>query len=137
MFRISGRPGSAEIGLATDVGLYLNFDVTNDVNQSLTGLPAGCPGGFNFAKDAKCPVNKLEEPHGTTPLYQMVEEYAHDQNRWMEDFVPTMEKMMSNGYNNDDLIDSGYDYASIKCYGRSRFRTTNCIYKSEGDGDVR
>ena len=41
------------------------------------------------------------------------------------------------GKNDGDLVDSGYDYSSIKCYGASRNGQTNCIYKSEGDGDVR
>ena len=119
------------MALPTDVGLYLDFNVTDD------GRPFGCPGGFDSLSDPQCDVNKIEEPLGAKPSHEIVEEYAKDQNAWIADFIPAMEKMMSNGYNNDDLIDSGYDYASIKCYGRSRFRTTNCIYKSEGDGDVR
>jgi len=44
---------------------------------------------------------------------------------------------MSNGYEDGELIDSGYDYNLIKCYGDSRDGETNCIYKSEGDGNVR
>ena len=119
------------MALPTDVGLYLDFNVTDD------GTPLGCPGGFGRFADAQCDVNKLEEPLGTKPLHQIVEEYAKDQHAWMTDFVPTMEKMMTNGYDDGDLVDSGYDYSSIKCYGGSRNGQTNCIYKSEGDGNVR
>ena len=119
------------MAIPTDVGLYLDFNVTED------GTPFGCPGGINKFKDAKCNVNTLEEPLGAKPLHQIVEEYAKDQDGWMADFVPTMEKMMSNGYDKSELIDSGYDYNSIKCYGDYKIGQTNCIYKSEGDGDVR
>ena len=41
---------------------------------------------------------------GSKPLHQIVEEYAHDLNVWIADFIPTMEKMMSNGYADGDLI---------------------------------
>ena len=120
------------MALPTDVGLYLDFNVTED------GTPLGCPGGFDERLgDPQCDVNKIEEPLGTKPLHQIVEEYAKDQNAWITDFIPTMEKMMSNGYENGELIDSGYDYNSIKCYGDSRDGATNCIYKSDGDGIVR
>ena len=117
------------MALPTDVGLYLDFNVTDD------GTPKGCPGGFGRFADAQCDVNKMEEPLGTKPLHQIIEEYAKDKYAWMVDFVPSMEKMMSNGY--DDLVDSGYDSSLIKCYGGSKNGQTNCIYKSEGDGDVR
>ena len=86
------------MALPVDVGLYLDFNVTDD------GTPKGCPGGFGRFADAQCDVNKLEEPLGTKPLHQIVEEYAKDQHAWMTDFVPTMEKMMSNGYDNGELL---------------------------------
>ena len=122
------------MALPTDVGLYLDFNVTED------GTPFGCPGfpeGFDRFNIPGCDVNKIEEPLGSKPLHQIVEEYAHDVNVWIADFIPTMEKMMSNGYDDGELIDSGYDYNLIKCYGDSREGATNCIYKSEGDGEVR
>ena len=51
-------------------------------------------GGF----EPKCDKNTLQIPEGTTPLHQVFEEYAQDQDKWLNDFVPTMEKMLSNGY---------------------------------------
>ena len=64
-------------------------------------------------------MNKIEEPLGSKPLHQIVEEYAHDLNVWIADFIPTMEKMMSNGYDDGDLI------------GRSKFQFK--ISSLEGD----
>ena len=119
------------MALPTDVGLYLDFNITDD------GTPVGCPGGFGRFVDAKCGVNMYEEPAGSKPLYQVVEEYADDQNAWIEDFIPTMEKMMSNGYGENDLIDSNYDYSKLSCLGATRNGFTKCFYKSENDGEVR
>ena len=119
------------MALPTDVGLYLDFNVTDD------GTPLGCPGGFDKFSAPQCDLNKIEEPLGAKPSHEIVEEYAKDQNAWIADFIHAMEKMMSNGYGNGELIDSGYDYNLIKCYGDSREGATNCIYKSEGDGEVR
>ena len=90
------------MALPTDVGLYHDFNVTDD------GRPYGCPGltepepkRFRFPE---CGVNKIEEPPGSTPLYQIVEKYATDQDAWLQDFVPALEKMLSNGYNRYESI---------------------------------
>ena len=62
------------------------------------------PVGFDKFNVPNCDVNKIEEPAGTKPLHQIVEEYAKDQNAWIADFIPTLEKMMSNGYEDGELI---------------------------------
>ena len=51
-----------------------------------------------YRADPQCGLNKLEVPAGSTPLHQIFEEYATDQDKWMDDFVPAFEKMLSNGY---------------------------------------
>ena len=38
-------------------------------------------------------------------LSDIVEEFADDAEGWMEVFVPTLEKMLANGYSDDDLVD--------------------------------
>ena len=43
-------------------------------------------------------MNKLEYPEGSTPLYQIFEEYAADNQKWVDDFIPALEKMLANGY---------------------------------------
>ena len=48
--------------------------------------------------DPQCELNKIEEPPGSTPLHEIFEEYAKDQQGWMSDFVPALHKMLSNGY---------------------------------------
>ena len=42
--------------------------------------------------DPQCGFNKMEVPKGSTPLYQIMEEYARDQDAWLRDFVPAFEK---------------------------------------------
>ena len=104
--------GKDEIALNCEMGLYLDFKVTD-------GIIHGCPGLEHFnasmASDAKgavwsrmpgkrwlgepgCPKQMLAEPAGSTPLYKIMEEYADDQTKWIDDFTIAFEKMMRNGY---------------------------------------
>jgi len=117
--------GNDEQALPCEMGLYKAFNVDHHM------IPYGCPGfkDFNMGKwggfrypaeglknydytwtliDGKkappeCPFNELAEPAGTTPLYQIVEEYANDWRRWFSDFFPALEKMLGNGYATSEL----------------------------------
>ena len=48
--------------------------------------------------DPNCGFNQMQIPSGSTPLYKIFEEYASNQTKWINDFVPVLEKMLSNGY---------------------------------------
>ena len=48
--------------------------------------------------DPNCAFNMIQEPAGSNPLYQYFEEFASSQDAFMEAFVPTLEKMLANGY---------------------------------------
>ena len=85
------------------------------------GLPSGCPGYNHFTfenikggPDAlppfrehglghafpQCPLNDMSYPEGSNdPLHAVFEEYAEDQAKWIDEFIPTYEKMLANGYN--------------------------------------
>jgi len=45
----------------------------------------------------------MSVPPGSTPLYQVVQEYADEQAKFISDFAPALEKMLSNGYSDSDL----------------------------------
>merc|ERR1712203_269473 len=109
--------GQVEIALNCEMGMYLDFKSGRD------GVLHGCVGLEHFnasmQSDTKksilsrdgvnvgqplCGKQMLEEPAGSTPLYQVMEEYAENQTAWIDDYIPTMEKMMRNGY--ESLIDS-------------------------------
>ena len=45
----------------------------------------------------ECPLNKLRVG-GSRPLNKNFELFASDQDKWVEVFIPTFEKMMANGY---------------------------------------
>ena len=63
----------------------------------------------------ECPKNTLAIPEGSTPVYQVFEEYAQDQDKWVQDFLPTYQKMLANGYADGDLEDSPYQYDRFVC----------------------
>ena len=86
------------------------FDV-----DGTSGLPHGCPGYKDFTIDKiknglhavvpKCQLNSMSYPEGTNdPIHAVFEEYAADQSKWVDDFIPTYEKMLSNGYNRSNIL---------------------------------
>ena len=122
--------GADEMAINSEIGLYLDFQVTDD------GIPYGCPNleGFNTESwkanhhiwsvkpgvgryDPECPLQTLAVPEGSTPLHEIVEEYADDQDAFIRDFIPALEKMLSNGYESSDLQDSEleYSFGSVHC----------------------
>ena len=141
--RFNTNLGQDEIALNCEVGLYLDFKVSD------TGIPYGCSGleAFNNTvwsneqgscsscwsrvpkvenpdpmknnqwefDEVSCPLNKLQEPLGSTPLHEVFEEYADDQQAWVNDYVPTFEKMISNGYSDTDLKDAPDQWTDVVC----------------------
>jgi len=51
-----------------------------------------------------CPKNDYVYPGDNMDLSAHMERYAEDQAAWIEDFFPTMEKMISNGYTATELV---------------------------------
>jgi len=112
--------GNDESMLNTDIGLFYDFQVRED------GLPTGCDNlGENFTlemfkKEYKytwsgnssvptykaetlCPLNTFAEPAGSDPLHKIVEDFADNQQYWIDSFIPAFEKMLANGYQAGDL----------------------------------
>ena len=54
--------------------------------------------------DPKCPLEDYA-PEGE-PLYTIVDDFADHQDKWFEDFLPTLEKMTENGYESGDLTEA-------------------------------
>ena len=158
--------GQDEISLNAEVGMYLDFKVTD------TGIPYGCDGltfynnetwsqytsGFCYAcwtrlpkegienpdpmnhndwynGDVGCPLNKMQVPEGSTPLHEIFEEYAADQQKWVDDYVPTFEKMLSNGYNSEELTDAPDHFTGVVCSRYSpkvqAYKYYSCYYSDE------
>ena len=98
--------GRDEMAIPSEMGLYYQFSV-----NETTGLPYDCKGyeehpriwGFEAIQNGvghaipKCPKN-VQEVGGSPAMHAIFEEYAADQNKWVEDFIPTYEKMLENGY---------------------------------------
>jgi len=99
-------PGRDECMLSSDMGLYWDFNVSND------GIPFGCKGFENFNEKTflhprgahntvpECSLNALSVPAGTASLSQVVELYANNQTQFVNDFALVLTKMLANGYSN-------------------------------------
>ena len=75
--------------------------------------------------DPDCPFNTLQIPDGSTPLHSIFDEYASDQQKWVNDFVPTLAKMLSNGYKEDELVDGPDQYTGIECTRQDKHDNDN------------
>jgi len=94
-----------EEALSVDAGLYLDFAF-----DPQTGRPTGCDFPEHFSHKKKgwkkkehapkgCPKQLLESTGNREPkmMYKIVEQYANNQNVWIDDFIPSLEKMLANG----------------------------------------
>jgi len=103
---ISGRD---EIALNSDIGLHLDFQVTD-------GIIHGCPGLEHFNETMRnthnivwsklpgtwraeplCQKQMYAEPPGSQPTFEIMEEFAADQTTWINEYQATHEKMLRNG----------------------------------------
>jgi hypothetical protein len=117
-----------EMAMNCEMGLYRDFEVTDGVIHGCPGLEVfntsmhvndGLPiwsqmPGQKGRQSPECKLQELAEPAGAQPLHKIIEEFAADQTTWINDFIPTMEKMMRNGY--QALADSSVDRsANVVC----------------------
>lgn len=119
--------GVDETALSAEMGLYRDFSVR-------AGVPYGCLGletfnatmwrkGFHYTfsiRDGQkaeplCPVNKLVGPGDALPLHKIVEDFANNQQHFIDSFVPALEKMLSNGYDEADLVNGPDTSTDIQC----------------------
>ena len=150
--------GADEVALNSEMGLYLDFKVSdtgipygcsglesfNNTYWKHNGLSSWSrvplvenPDPFNgnhWRRDSvTCPLNKLQEPSGSTPLHEIFEEYANDQQKWINDYVPTFEKMISNGY--EDLQDAPDQWTDVICPRPGPepqpYKYHSCVHASE------
>ena len=142
MFRLV--TGLDEIALNCEMGLYREFEVDDGVIHGCKGLEhfnesmtepgpthstwSEIPQG-NKAQP-ECPKQRLAEPLGSTPLYEIMEEYAEDQTAWINDFIPTMEKMILNGYP-DGLTEAPDHHEHVACDIPTKSTNSICYERSE------
>ena len=126
-------------------------------------LPISPGSSKRYKADPHCELNRHQEPAGSTPIHEVFEEYANEQDSWIEHFVPTLEKLLSNGYTryimltyentalihtnyfyhsninfSDDLTENDYDSFDIQCpripKSDQTFGFTNCYSLSKTFG---
>ena len=71
--------------------------------------------------DPECPHQRLAVPSSDHSTSWYMLEYAHNQDRWLADFVSVFDKMMTNGYS--DLIPGPDQSADIGCSCQAEFLT--------------
>ena len=95
------------------------------------------PNGGVVKADPECGMNKLEYPEGSTPLHKIFEEYAADQNKFVQDFIRAFEKMLSNGY---ETLSLGPDqFTDVICNRAEKWggwKYTNCYLEDEINSNV-
>jgi len=90
-----------ETAISSDMGLMWQFEIGPG------GKPVGCaglPDEYLASNWIECPKNGLMDDASGLKMHEIVELYANDQNRWANDFVTAVEKMLSNGASEGGLI---------------------------------
>jgi len=101
-----------EEALATDAGLYVDFDVDSE-----SGRPLGCsafrPKSEPWKDEYVDPTNRwhLCPKQAHKNMSNIVEEYADDQNKWAGDFIASLEKMLSRG--SFQLSETGFTFPAL------------------------
>ena len=105
--------------LNSDIGLFLKFEV-----DEATGRPIGCK-GLNDRKWLSNRRRMVREPHGCplndaldiegSKMHEIVEEFANDEQVWIDEFVAVFEKMQENGYTKRNLTISPNTWQGLMC----------------------
>jgi len=111
-----------ETSLAADVGLYYHFE-----SDPKTGQPHGCAfpenlddwqepdtgflAGTKMTYPHKC-GKETHAPEGEA-LHKIVEDYASNQQKWFDDFIPIIHRMSANGYKESDLKTYDFSFESM------------------------
>ena len=115
----TGKPFMATSYLSPDMGLFLKFNT--DVTS---GRPTGCSGLndnkwlSNKSSTPKnphgCPLNDAMDADGLK-MHEIVQEFADDNQAWIDNFVPTFQKMQENGYDSGSLTSSPDGWQGLVC----------------------
>ena len=120
-----------EMAINAEMGLYFQFDQIN-------GIPVNCPGLKDFTMEKwkqntgkyrrawhhGCGLNMRKEPANSEPVSNYFGIYAKDQRAWVRDYVPTFEKMVRNGYNDNDLTRAPDSWTNVRCLKQEKFECT-------------
>ena len=120
--------GLDEMAINAEMGLYLKFDQIN-------GIPSNCPGLKDFTMEKweqnykkfrrawhhGCGLNMRREPANSEPVSSYFGIYAEDQKEWVKDYVPTFEKMVRNGYDDNDLTRAPDSWTNVRCLEHEKF----------------
>ena len=96
--------------MGADVGFFLDWQIDPD-----TKLPSGCTafdrdrgetaeetkenyGSVKCLGEVGCPRQMLKDEQSGKALYQLVEQFAGDQESWISAYTEAFIKMQSNGY---------------------------------------
>ena len=68
-----------------------------------------------------CPLNKDPTEEGGPAMHEVVEEFASDNQKFVNEFVAVFQKMIANGYqdvnpkNNQPLKKSDWEWVNMRC----------------------
>ena len=118
--------------LNVDMGLFLKFNT-----DSTSGRPTGCS-GLNNAKWLQnkrrvsdlhgCPLNDAMDADGSK-MHEIVEEFANDNQLWVNEFTAVFQKMQENGYDSGDLSPAPNNWQGLHCNSWNCNGSNNCRKK--------
>lgn len=85
--------------------------------------------------DPVCEKNDMQVG-GSKPLYQIMEDYATDQQKWANDFVVAFEKMQANGYELSELVDGPDRWDGVTCPAQDHLPPAQKYWSCFREGDT-
>jgi hypothetical protein len=141
--------GAYEIAITAEMGLNKQFEVDDDgviygcrgleiFNTTMRGTKArtvwSVPPGEWGPYEPECEKQTIQHPAGSgEPFYTIFEEFASNQQNFVQDFIIAMEKMLDNGYP-EGLTLAPDHWADASCPLTPDRNTPFTCYKAEAAG---
>ena len=106
--------------LNVDMGLYIKFETVpfNSGENKEWGKPVECGQNQKNGKEQwrylGCPLNNDKDEKTDKEMHTIIDEFANDNQEWVDQFAKVFVKMLENGYGNKQLKTSTVDWQNLK-----------------------
>ena len=105
--------------LNVDMGLYINFETVpfNSGKDDEWGKPIPCGQNQNNGPEQwrylDCPLNDDVDEETNKMMHTIIDEFAEDNQEWVNQFAEVFVKMLENGYDREQLKSSTIDWQNL------------------------